>query len=68
MSSIEISAVNLGLIEWESIGIPSVYHLLRVDKEASNIPLCGGNDIALVCRRDGLYCRYCISLEGVTKT
>lgn len=60
------------LLSWQGVGIPDVHHLFEVEvwkpgraAKGSKLPLCGGRRDAMVYREDGLYCRYCVALEGV---
>lgn len=60
------------LITWLGFGCPDVYHLVEAhegtQRRAPIVPLCGGERVtAVVHRPDGLYCRWCVGLEGVTQ-
>lgn len=58
-------------IAWvEFPGAPPINHLADtfVWKEGSQKPLtaiCGGEKHAVVYRKDGIYCRYCVGHEAI---
>ena len=55
-------------VQWHTLGTRAVLHLFDVRDKASPFdpaPLCGQRGIAVVERRDGTYCRFCVAHEGL---
>jgi len=57
-------------VAWVALGSPGIYHLVdafvwKQEAQEPLKPMCDTRKHALVYRRDGVYCRFCVVHEGL---